>query len=310
MDTLTKTPQTRRKFSKFIRHPERYGLQLQERDLDILELVYDYRFIPSDQVVQLIEGSERKILDRLKKLFNHQYLERMCDRRIRTQSGSEKMVYAITARAAQLLVDERGLEIGKVNWASKNRTVTDRHIKHTLMIGKFRTAVTLAVAAKEDLELLFWKEHRGTGQQLNPELLDSVTLELEKGREERRKIVPDAFLGLEDSDYEYFLYLEADRSTMTNDRFKKKLSAYWAWWKQGGSKKKHQVENFRVLTLTPSVKRRDNLRKAAIEASPGKNGSGMFWFACEKDYNVQEPETVLGDIWVTAKDDEKHSLLE
>lgn len=305
----TKTA-SRRGFSKFVRHPDQYPLQLKPRDLEILRLVYDYRFIPSDQVTNLIPGSERKILERLQKLFHHGYVDRMMDRKIQLRAGSERMVYALTKKAAELLVSELGIEVSKVNWASKNRSATERHIKHTLMVGKFRTAVRLAVASREGVSLLFWKESRGTGQNIDPELLDKVVVSLGDGRQERRKIVPDGFLCLEDPEYQHYLYLEADRSTMTNERFLMKLRAYWAWWKQGGSRKKHGVEHFRVLTITPSRERRDNLRKTAIEASPGKNGSGMFWFACEKDYNVQEPETVLGDIWVTAKDGEMHGLLE
>lgn len=299
----------RRSFSKFIRHPECYPLQLQERDLEILNLVYDYRFIASDQATSIIPGSERKILQRLQKLFHHGYLERLADRRIRTHSGSDKMVYSITGQAAELLTAELGLPVGKVNWASKNRSVTDRHIEHALMIGRFRSIVSLATQGRPDLSLEFWKESRGTGQNIDPELSDTVMVPTEKRGKERLRVVPDAFLALDASKKKHFLYLEADRSTMTNDRFLQKLKAYWTWWKQGGSKRKHSVEHFRVLTITRSYQRRDNLRRAAIEASSGAGGSGMFWFACEKDYSVSAPESIWGNIWITAKSQERHSLI-
>lgn len=307
-----KTNQTknRRSFSKFIRHPELYPLELQQRDLEILRLVYEYRLIQSDQVIKRIEGSERKLLERLQKLFHHGYLERLCDRRIRTRAGSEKMVYTITGRAAELLVSEMGIPVTKVNWASKNGSITERHIKHTLMIGKFRTTMTLAAEEQNGLNLVFWKENRGIGQNANPELTDKVVIPKERGRAIKGCIVPDAFLAVENSGSPYFFYLEADRSTMTNERFLKKLEAYWSWWKQGGSRKKHGVEHFRVLTVTRSYERRDNLKRIAIEASPGKSGSSMFWFACEKDYLVSSPESILGSIWVTAKDSRRRSLFE
>lgn len=301
---------TRKGFKKFIREPERYPLQLSKRDLGILHLIYDYRFIPSDHVTNLIDGSERKILERLQKLFHHGYLDRLPDYTIRTRSGSEKMTYAITKKAADLLSEELGTELSKINWAYRNKTVTDRHIKHTLMIGKVRTAVTLAVRNDGEAGLMFWKENRGTGKSIDPEFSDKVKIELPGGREEQRRIVPDAFFALEDSQYEHFFYLEADRSTMTNDRFMKKLKAYWTWWKQGGSQKKHKIEGFRVLTVTRSEQRRDNLREVAKQASPGKTGSGMFWFACEKDYSIDNPESILGEIWLTSKDNQRHALLE
>lgn len=309
---------TRKSFSKFIRHPGQYPLQLTRRDLAILQLIHEYRFIPSDHITSLIPGDERVLLVRLQRLFHHGYTDRLADRRIRTRAGSERMVYAITNKAADLLAGELGIDVSKSNFSSKNRSSSDRHIKHTLMVGKFRTAITLITSQRDDLLLQFWKENRGTGRNLSKELSVKVTIETGEGREEPAHIIPDAFLCIEDPEYEHFLYLEADRSTMTNDRFVKKLKAYWAWWKQGGSKKKHDVENFRVLTVTQSYQRRDNLRAAAIDATPVKGGSGMFWFCCEKDYQVSEPSSILSPIWVRANDKtdrygnsiEQHSLLE
>lgn len=303
------TKTTRRNFSKFVRHPEQYPLQLQARDLEILKLIYDYRFIQSDQVTNLIEGSERKILQRLQKLFHHGYVDRLVDQRIRTRNGSDRMAYAITLKAAGLLVQELGIELSKVNWASKNRSVTERHVKHSLMIAKFRTAISLAAERREDLKLISWKENHGTGKNIDPELSDKVVVDLGKGKGMSGRILPDAFLKLQVAGTPFYFYLEADRSTMTNRRFLKKLRAYWAWWKQGGSQKKHGAENFRVLSITKSHRRRDNLKKIAAQASPGAGGSGMFWFACEKDYDVASPESILKPIWVTAKDDDLHSLV-
>jgi len=311
MDTkTTPTKATRRSFSKFIRHPEQYPMQLNQRDLEILKLVYDYRFIPSDHVTNLIQGHERKLLERLQKLFHHGYLDRVADRRIRTHAGSDRMVYAITNKAALLLVDECGIDLPTGNWTSKNRWITDRQVKHTLMIARFRTIITLAANSEQELALRLWKESRGSGRNINPDLADTVMIDLEKGRQEQHRVIPDAFLALDNSGFKNYLYLEADRSTMTNERFLKKLQAYWAWWKQGRSKAKHQVEHFRVLTITPSHQRRDNLRQIATQASPGKGGSGMFWFACEKDFAIEDPASILGPIWTTAKDQEKHCLLE
>lgn len=218
---------TRRSFSKFIRHPEQYPMRLQRRDMEVLYLIYDYRFIQSDQIVRLISGSRRKLLERLQKLFHHGYVERLADRRIRTRSGSDRMVYTITNRAAELITEELGVPVGKVNWASKNRSVTERHIKHTLMIAKFRTALTLAVAQADNLTLSFWRESRGVGQSSDPELCDKVMIEAGERKKEAAPVVPDAFFALKLPKGEYYFYLEADRSTMTNERFLKKLKAYW-----------------------------------------------------------------------------------
>lgn len=314
MDTQTTTTRTRSRFRKWKREPDRYPLQLKQRDLDILALIYEHRFIPSDHITSLIPGSERKILERLQKLFHHGYVDRLADARIRTRSGSERMCYAITHRAAQLLSSELGIDVTSVNWASKNKSVTDRHVKHTTMISKFHTALTLACTAKNGVSLTTWKEHRGSGQNIDPELADTVKIEIQEGRYagvvERRRIVPDAFIVLEDAEFLHSLFLEADRSTMTTERFLKKLNSYWVWWKSGGCKKKLGVQNFRVLTVTQSKQRRDNLKRIAVDASPGTGGSSMFWFASEKDYSIADPASILAPIWITAKDNEPHHILE
>lgn len=314
MDTQNTTTRTRSRFRKWKREPTRYPLQLRQRDLDILALIYEYRFIPSDHVTALIPGSERKILERLQRLFHHGYLDRLADQRIRTRSGSDRMCYAITHRGAELLSSELGIEVSRMNWSWKNQNTTQRHIRHTTMIGKVHTVLTLACTPQNRVSLTTWREHRGSGQNIDPELADTVKIEVQEGRYagvvERRRIVPDAFIVLEDAEYLHSLFLEADRSTMTSERFLKKLNAYWVWWKSGGCKKKLGVENFRVLTVTQSVQRRDNLRQVAIDASPGKGGSSMFWFACEKDYSVANPASILAPIWITAKDDQAHHILE
>lgn len=224
------------------------------------------------------------------------------------------MVYAITHRAADLLTSELGINISRMNWAWKNQSTTQRHIKHTTMLGKVRTVLTLACTPQNGVSLTSWREHRGTGSNIDPELADTVKIEIQEGRYagvvERRRIVPDAFIVLEDAEYLHSLFIEADRSTMSNDRFKKKLEGYWVWWKSGGSQKKLGVKNFRVLTVTQSAQRRDNLRQVSVDASPGNGGSSMFWFACEKDYSVTDPASILAPIWITAKDDEPHHILE
>jgi len=306
-NTITPTRQT---FVKFIQQPERYPLQLQERDLEILRLIYQYRFARSDFITKLIKGSERNILKRLQKLFHQDYLDRIADRRIRTRSGSDKMVYALTRKGAELLSAELGLQVSKLNWAYKNRAVTDGYVKHALMINKFRTILTLACNADKGASFIFWKESRGTGKNIDRKLSGNVTVELGQGRAQKIRIVPDAFLKLEDPNYEHFLYLEADRSTMATHRFLRKLKGYWTWWKDKGCQQKHGIEHFRVLTITQSHQRRDNLKRTAIKANPGRGGSGMFWFACQKDFTLEDPASIFKPIWLTAKDNKLHSLLE
>jgi len=108
-----------------------------------------------------------------------------------------------------------------------------------------------------------------------------------------------------------YFFIEADRSTMSHRRFRDKILAYLLWWRQGGARKRLGIDNFRVLTLTVSEKRRDNLVKTAQRAVE-KGGGYMFWFCCINDIDLAKPESVLKRIWRTAgmTDGEFHSILE
>ena len=77
-------------------------------------------------------------------------------------------------------------------------------------------------------------------------------------------VVPD---GLSKGQLQHFL-LEADCSSMTTSRYFRKLRAYWFWWKTGDHQRKFGIPRFRVLTLTNSENRKENLRWLAIECEP------------------------------------------
>jgi hypothetical protein len=75
------------------------------------------------------------------------------------------------------------------------------------MVAKFRTILTLAAEGHKGVEVGQWKENRGSGKSLNPELSDTVKLEIKEGKELRLRIVPDAFFSLREDDSEMFFFL-------------------------------------------------------------------------------------------------------
>ena len=100
-------------------------------------------------------------------------------------------------------------------------------------------------------------------------------------------VIPDGFFTIKHKGRNYHFFLEADRSTMTSKRYLRKLRAYWLFWKTGGLQRKFSIPRFRVLTLTTSEKRKDNLRALARLADNGRRGSPMFLFTCEKSFDIQ-----------------------
>jgi len=290
---------------KFKRRPEEVGgLKLQERDVRIIRLLHDFRFINSDQIKALVDGSERGILKRLQKLFHHGFLDRPLSQIVYPLIGAQKMVYALGDKGADLLAEKFGIDRGKIKWNEKNKEAKDRHIQHTLMISHFRICLELALNNLPGTNLLFWEKE-------NPkELKDYVYIRDLQGREFRAPIVPDGFFGIEDQKDKMYFFIEADQSTMTNARFLKKMKAYWNWWKQGKHTKRFDIKAFRVLTITKTEKRKENLREITKKADDRQKGSSMFWFTSERNYSLQKPESILDAIWQTPKDNNYHSLLE
>jgi len=291
---------------RFKRRPKAIGcIQLQERDLDIIKLVHDYRFIDSEQLELLIGCSHQVMLRRLKKLYHHGYLDRPISQVIFSNPlfGQRKMVYGPGDKGTDMLVERLGTEKGNIVYNQK-KSVSERYIQHTLLISHFRACLTLALRDKP-IKLLFWV--RENVNKLKDHVYEDVS-----GRKRKLPIVPDGYFGIEDAGGKMYFFLEADRSTMSVTRFMNKMRAYWLWWRQGGAKRRFGIDNFRVLTLTISKQRRDNLVKATQQTDKTGAGSYMFWFAASDDIMLESPDTVLQNVWRTAKagDGKSHSILE
>ena len=296
---------TKQRAPKFKRKPQQVGgLRVQKRDIEIIRLVYDYRFLNSDQIQALVNGSEQGILRRLQKLFHHGFLDRPPSQIVYPLTGTQKMVYALGDKGADFLANEFGIDRGEIKWNEKNKEVKDRHIQHTLMISNFRLSLKLALDKTSNADFLFWqKENRR-------ELKDYAYTQEKQGRRRKVAVVPDGFFAIEDPKGKMYFFLEADQSTMVNARFLRKMRAYWHWWKQGRHTKKFGMKAFRVLTITKTEQRKENLRKITKAADERQRGSLMFWFTSEGNYKIQKPESILEPIWQTPKGDSYHSLLE
>jgi DNA-binding HxlR family transcriptional regulator len=276
---------------------EELSLRLQGRDREILKLVHDYRFLSSRQIQRLMPGSDQVILRRLQKLFHLGYLDR-----VRTTSNNEAMLYALGNKGADELTLWYGIDRGRIDWTTKNREAGERYLHHICMIGRFRETLTLATWERPGTKLVSW----------NPEgrLTDDVVVEAGREEASRASLIPDGFFTLQDRDEEMYFFLEADRSTMTNHRFLHKMKAYWAYWRDRKHKTQLNIENFRVLSVTKTEERKENLRKITKGADDKQSGSLMFWFASEEHYTPDDPASLLRPIWQTPRNDDWHQLLE
>lgn len=292
------------KAPRFEKKPKAIGnIIIQKRDIEIIRLVWEYRFLSSEQIQALVEGSDQVKLRRLQKLYHHGYLDRPLSQIVFSNPllGPKKMVYGLGDRGADLLAETYNMDRGKIKWNEKNKEVREQYIQHTLMVSEFRACLTLALKNNPGTELRWLM---GDNQEMRHEVRFR-----EDGKEKRLPIIPDGFFQIEDPGGKMYFFLEADRSTMTNARYYNKMRAYWLWWKQGLSKELG-IESYRVLTLTKTEQRKENLKRVTKKADDRQSGSSIFWFTTKEDYHLGDPKTILGKIWQTPKDEINHNLLE
>jgi DNA-binding Lrp family transcriptional regulator len=313
--------ETRQRLPRFKRTwSEELAFRLQDRDREILKWVYDCRLLTSRQINRLVSGSDQWILRRLQRLFHHGYLDR-----VKTASFNEVYTYGIGNKGIdELVLRYAGIDRGKADWTTNNREVKERHVAHTLMAANFRVALTLAVQERPETKIITWIPDGGIKEKVG-------FREERKGKEGEASAVkrelpvnPDGFIAIEDQGDELFFMPEFDRSSMTDKRFFEKLRGFWHWWKQGGHRSlawsywndqgqyihRAGINNFRVVTLTKSEERAENLRRMAKHVDDKRSGSDMFLFASEERFDPGKPASILAPIWQTPKDNTWHSLLE
>ena len=246
----TQSKKTRQ--SRYIRpdNKEIGRLVLQPRDIEIVKTVYDYRFIRTDQLIALTDGDETSIRKRLRKLWEHRYLERSF---LPVMPGKEpdtrRAIYSLDYQGANLLAKNNGIDHRHLKHVIRHNKPGHVYIEHQLMASQFRTVLTLALEKTNQAEILFWRQDK--------EIRDYVEVKDPRGNTQRLPIAPDGFFCLEDTGGKMYWFLEVDRYTMDHKRWLNKMRAYFYWWEKKGHTEKSGIQHFRVLTVCPSAAKRD-----------------------------------------------------
>jgi len=268
---------------------------LTERDLDILELVADYRLLNTPQIQALIMGHPRSLSSRLSRLFHHGYVDRPIHQlQLRIESRSP-LIYSLSVKGARTLAEQRSRHDLLAGLFRKAAQVKSPYLAHTVMVSQFRACLSLACLKRGDVAFTRW--------QIPERRLTQVMLAGYKV-----PVIPDAHFSLSREGYSTYFFLEADRGTMSHSRFLRKLQAYWQL--RQTQLEGFPVRAFRVLTITTSAKRMVNLINASQQADSNQTGSLMFYFTCEDTYSLEHPEVLLSPIWESPGDNKFHSLLE
>ena len=271
---------------RFARSEATDPLKLTSRDLELIRSVAEFRFLNTEQLLALHEGSQRNLMARLTLLFHHGYLDRPKIQKTK-HLASKHVVYSLERRGAEELsknADEREGMLRRVREVQH----TSALIAHALMISQFRICLMLALKNHPEAKLIRWVQ----GNDLK------VLLQRRGGNP---PLVADAFFVLDMPEYKHPCFLEADRATENEERFTNKLRMYWRHNREKRFQDSLGVSHFRVLTITPNEKRAENLCLAAKNADDDQKGSQLYLFLSEKQYSLTKPEAILAPIWASPK---------
>lgn len=275
--------------------------------MNILRHVARHRFLSSQHLAKLDGGSEQNLLRCLRILFDHQYLDRPYTQLAHVPiTGPRPMVYGLGRRGAHALRDH-SVDADASDWTERNKRAGAKFIEHTLAIADFMVGLEIACRDRGDIKLLDeW------------DILANAPTRTRAAREPLRLVLPglsnkmgvssviaDGLFGLvfPDETASYFL-LEVDRGTMpvvrTNfdkSSYRRKLLVYWETWKKKLHVEQFGISQIRLLTITESAKRVDNMLSVVDEITAGK-GSNFFLFAGRSQLSSVLPLDIR---WTTGK---------
>ena len=282
------------------------------RDTEILRMVNRHRFLRSRQIADLVGGSRQQVLRRLQMLYHHGYLERpRCQLDYYQRPGSRSITYGLASRGAAHLRRVDDMPFSRLDWTSRNRAIKRLFLEHALMVSDIMVALEIACRKREDMRLLIEHEIPLPAAPRNER--DPFRWTVTVSGKGKLGVIPDRVFALEfpESGERILCFLEADRGTMPVERAKhgassiaRKLHAYVQTWRLGIHRSRFGASRVRVLTVTSSESRCQNIRNAASEVS---GGHGIFLqTSITSDFS---PETCLGSVW-RSTENELVSLLD
>jgi hypothetical protein len=284
-------------------------MQITARDLGLVEHVRRHRFLSSSQLVRLDGGNESNVLARLRKHFDHGYLERP-PAQLSTVPilGNQPLVYGLSAKGARLLREHGHIVNLNTDWTEKTKRAGAVFIDHTLAVASFMVDLELACGRSRGTSIIREQEILAAAPpetQSAREPLRWVAHRTANGRRETLSLVPDALFGLRfPDDTGTFFLLEIDRGTIPIARsgvshrsIVRKLCAYIEGWRADRPLQQFGLKNLRVLFVTSSQGRMEHMLAAVDSITQGK-GSGFLLFANTPALAAQDPLTFA---WTTGR---------
>ena len=246
-------------------------LEVSQRDLDLLETLNRYRFLPTSLLTDRFFTSKSFADRRLRKLYDQGIVDRILRP---VAEGRPELIYTLDFTGARLLAREKGISPGELEWSKSKRQASTRFLDHELELNRFHFLLESAASETAGYTIEEWLE-RGS----LPNWPSTA------------RPVPDAYFRLLTPRGTAHFFLEVDLgSEAASSVFKKKLEAYRVYGESGAFRQEFKGEYFRVLITVPNDTRLKTLK--LVSASVGT--AILFRFATQAEIRK---DTILDPVW-------------
>jgi len=253
------------------------------RDVELVLSLYKYRYLKTSQIQQLLFPSLQTTNRRLRSLTQQKMVKHF------TVPYVPERIYYLSSPGTQLVADHLGTSVNELLWSRHTHAPKDYYFtKHFLALNQFRIDVTLAADDSAPELLGFIPEYFGTKH-----LTGRVTKHIQDfafdmyNPKETITHTPDAVFALAKQTKPALFFLEIDRGTevLTNAQrgFLKMVRYYLSYGQQRKFKSYQQefncsqLKTFRLLIVTTSEQRLDNMRQAASQFFSTTDALRWFW---------------------------------
>jgi hypothetical protein len=283
----------------------------------LIQAIYKYRVLHRAQIEVLFfagvhdEGSSAR--RRLNLLYQHGYLERI-PRFVSPPENNPGPAYRLAQRGAVLLSERAGKPLSDFNYWGKSED-RDSHI------GKVGHAYLEHNLVLSDIRIWFEKQATENGCSIEKWLdyfdlraywkTERVTIALTpQAPIEDIAIAPDGYFVIQTQAGRGHFFLEFDRGTETiGKQWKRKVLAYKEYLRCGKFHQRYGADaktGFRVLAITPSMKRAENLHNAAQKyGSPQLSSIFMF-----TGWPELQHESMTDTLWLRGGTSDKQSIVQ
>jgi hypothetical protein len=279
--------------------------RITERSIEIIEIIYKYRYIPTSLIVRLIDGDIRTTERHLQNLYHQGLVNRWAFPS--TFYPTEFNYYLDDRRALTLLINEKGYDPEGMDYETvkrnrdkayseitMSREMIKRqgrlmHLHHELMISRFHFMLEKA-CLKSGGKVELFGFYQGSTLWNKVEVAkvhfdkDGNMRELEETETLPHR--PDAFFALyfpdrEGEDKAQYFFYEADRKTASIKKFNKKLRAHFHYVvKQKKHVEEYGVKRIRAILIESIQDHWTNQLRlhARHPVVSGNKPSPLFWF--------------------------------